>query len=122
MMTKIYFIILSLLALPMMVMAAYNDANLSANTIITIGGINLTVSGNGGSMESISVDGSTITVIMPAGSYLQLTSSDRRVMTVSNADAVEVSSTCSSSESVYTFSAPAGITTDTFTITPTSNT
>ncbi|MEK7164444.1 MAG: hypothetical protein AAB779_00695, partial [Patescibacteria group bacterium] len=101
MMTKIYFIILSLLALPMMVMAANNDANLSSGTIISVGGINLTVSGNGGSMETISVDGSTITVTMPASSYLQLTSSGRLVLTVANADAVEVSSTCSSSESVY---------------------
>ena len=102
--------------------AAYNDAHLSGGITLTVGGINLVVQGDGADMESITVSSGTFSVTMPEGSYLRVTSADRRVLTPSNIGSIQVASTCTSSQNQYTYQSPSGAPTSVMTVAVDSST
>ena len=92
---------------PSLLFAAYNDANLSADSsLITVGGITLTLSGAGGILESIEVGASSFTASLAAGSSLRVVSSDRYNMAFSASNGIEANLTCESSRSVLDVSLP----------------
>lgn len=93
-------------ALPVVSYAEYNDVHLTTDTVITVGGINLSVSGNGADFDSITVNGSNFSLTMSGGSFLRVVSTDRRVLTVGNQGPLVVSYTCSATQSEYTFQVP----------------
>src|SRR3989344_7601134 len=79
--------------------AAYNDVSLTTDAVITIGSINLTVSGSTASVESIVVGSSSFTVILQASSQITVRSSDMYTLTAtghSSQSTTECTSTYSS--------------------------
>lgn len=109
----------SLLMLPLVSSAAITDVSLSGNTI-TVGGINLTVSGTA-HLDSIDVNGSSLSVIMSKGAQLIVTSADKRTFTVSPTQ-YESSFVCNTSQSELTVANNIWDTAVTITITPTTST
>lgn len=99
--------------------AAITDVSLSGNTI-TVGGINLTVSGTA-HLDSITVSGSNLSVIMSKGAQLIVTSADKRTFTVSPSQ-YESSFVCNTSQSELTVSNNIWDTAVTITITPDTTT
>ena len=112
-------IILSLLILPLVSSAAITDVSLSGNTI-TVGGINLTVSGSA-SLDSITVNGSNMSVIMSKGARLVVTSADKRTFTVSPQQ-YATDFVCNTSQSELTVANNIWDTAITITITPDAGT
>ena len=108
---------------PLAVYAAYSDVILGAsNTIINVGGIDLTLSGTGATVDSITVDSGSFSVTLSANAGIQVTSSDRRRFSVSSGGGSESQSfTCSSSNSVLAISNPSSGVQVTMTVTPLSD-
>lgn len=105
------------LILPTAVFAAYNDVSLSSPGLITVGGVNLKIGPDAGTIERITVNTSSLEVVMLANSALDITSSDRRTLTFSGLGTTETSSSCDSSQSRYSLGNPAGGSSATITIT-----
>lgn len=112
-------LIISLLILPTISLAAITDVSLVGNTI-TVGGINLTVSGTA-HLDSITVGSSNFTVDMSRNASLVVTSSDKRTFTVSP-DQYTERFVCDTNQSQLTVSNKIWDTTVTITITPTTST
>lgn len=104
---------------PAFVFAASTDVTVSESSVITVGGINLTVSGVG-RFDSITVDSGSLSLTMSGGSLLVLTSSDKRTFTVSPA-ANRESFRCDATESILTLSNNV-VSTVIVTVTPSSST
>ena len=112
-------LIISLLILPAVSFAAITDVSLSGNTI-TVGGINLTVSGTA-KLDSIAVSGSNLSVIMSKGASLTVISTDKRTFTVSP-EQYASNFVCNTSQSELTVANDIWDTAVTITITPTTST
>lgn len=126
---KKYFILVSasslLLLIPVFVFAAYNDVQMSSdgNAIINTASINLSVSGSQANLDSITVETGNFQVVMSGNSYIQVTSSDRRRLTVSgDLGSVTQSFTCTASESVLSLNNPSTGAQVTLTVTPETST
>jgi len=93
--------------------AAYNDVTLvGGDTLLTVGGVSFTAAAPDAVLQSISVSGDTITVTMPANSYLKLTSSARHTLTTTSRSSVTKDSTCTDSLATDVFSTPASVSGD----------
>ena len=91
---------LGMVALPGLAFADFNDVSLATtNTIISVGGFNLTVSGSNASIESIVVNANDFTVNLQAGSALTVSSSDLKDFGVSVTGSASKSTTCGGSAS-----------------------
>jgi len=123
-MYKYLYIVLGVIAFSTTVVnAAYNDVNLTTDTIITVGGYNLTVSGSTAVIESITVNSADFTVTLPQGSSLAVQSADSKVLTVTGIASTYYSQECGSSANSLTMAVPGGSNpTETARITPSSET
>ncbi len=113
-------ILSSFLLAPVAVMAASSDVSASESSVITVGGINLTISDTA-SFDSITVNGSDFTMDLSKGASLTVTSSDRRKFTVSPST-YQQSFTCGSSNSTLQVGNNLWDSTVTVTVTPSSDT
>lgn len=114
-----------LLSVPIFTFGAYNDVQMSSdgNAIINTASINLSVSGSQANIDSITVDTGNFQVIMSGNSSIQVTSSDRRRLTVSgDTGSVSQTFTCTASESVLALSNPITGAQVTLTVTPETST
>lgn len=112
----------ALLIAPTASFAAFDDVTLTTDAVITVGGIDLTVSGSSAVVESITVVADSFNFTMPSGtSALQVSSADRRVLSTNSASQYITTNECNSSASVlkHAFS---GVESITITITPKSAT
>ncbi len=101
-------IILSLLVPLAITHAAYTDVVLTTDTILTVGGYTLTVSGSSASLESIAVGTSDFSVVVPAGSTVTIASASRQSFTVDGVPSTYVTKTCSDTASTLVVAAPSG--------------
>ena len=60
--------------MPGLALAAFDDVTLTTDVIITVGGINLTVSGSSAVIQSITVGSDTFSVVLPTGSSIKVAS------------------------------------------------
>jgi len=118
--TSAIIIALAVLVSPLLVSAAYNDVSLTTDTVITVGGINLNVSGSTAAIESIDVLGTYFTVVISNNSSIKVTSADRRVLTVNAPSKYIVTNTCDNSVATLKLASFSG--TITAIITPQSTT
>ncbi len=126
MMKNLLIILASVLLLPSIAFAAFDDVTLTTDVVITIDGINLDISGSSAEVKSITVNAANFTFVLLNGGSLQVTSSDRRRL-ITDADSgkyVELI-TCDSSDSILKHSstlARSGSAPVTITITVSSDT
>lgn len=120
-MKKIYLTILagSLLA-PIAALAALGDFTLGASAKITIGGITLDVVGV--TADMIVVDSSSFDVGMSPGASIEVSSTDRRRLDVTEPGSITAGLNCSTSASTYTITNPSNNIFATTTVTMTSDT
>ncbi len=100
-------IILSLLVLPAITRAAYDDVTLTTDTVITVGSINLSVSGSSATIESIVVESNHFTASLAGTSTIKVTSSNGYTLNTTAATSY-ISRTCSGGVSTLTLSIPVG--------------
>src|SRR3989344_1132938 len=114
---------LSLISVPAVSFAAYNDVTLgSTDTILSVGGVSLTVAAPSAVLESIEVGSGSFTVTMPGNSFIRVTSTDRRTLSSPNSNSVTVTSSCTDALSTYTYDSPSHLSSQTFEITVDSGT
>jgi len=101
---------LSLLFAPFLLFAAFDDVTLTTDAIINIDSTDLTVSGSSASIESMTVNANTFTIILQTSSTLTVASSDRKYIFSDAPGAVTASRTCTSSESTLALSGASGVT------------
>jgi len=65
-------ILVALLA-PSLVFAAYNDVSLTTDTVLSVNGVTLNVSGSTAAVESITVNATDFSVTLPVGSTFEVT-------------------------------------------------
>jgi hypothetical protein len=114
----IYFILVFSLLLPFIGFAAYNDVTLTTDTVISVNGISLNVSGSSSVIESMTVNANDFTVTLQSNSTFQVTSSARKKFFVDAPGTVTISRPCTSSESSLTLSGASNVT---VTISPSSS-
>lgn len=109
-MKKIYtaIVFLSMVTIPATSSAAYNDVTLTTDTIITVGGVNLNVSGSSVVVESIIVSTNSFDVTLLTSSSFAVSSADKKGFTISTSGAAVTSTVvCDTSSSTLTL-APSG--------------
>ena len=122
-MQRIFIALLSLLLLtPAPGFAAFNDVTLTTDTDISVGGITLDVTGSSATIESITVNADNFSFVLQPGSYIQVTSADRREMSTDAATEFIETNICNGSQSVLKHSASIAGGGGTITITPTATT
>ena len=103
--------------------AAYNDVTMTTDTVLTVGGYTLTVSGSSALVQSIEVGSSDFSVVVATGSSMTVSSTDRKSFTVEGVTSAYVTKTCTDSVSTVAITVPSGSeATPTALITPTSTT
>jgi len=112
-------ILLSLLLLPVIGFAAYNDVVMSSGGVISVGGYSLAISGTA-NFDSITVNSDNFTIDLSKNATLTVTSSDRRSYTTSPTAYVQ-SFTCGSDSSTMTLGNNVWDQTITVTVTPSSS-
>src|SRR3989338_55919 len=108
------------LLLPALALAAYNDVTVASDTIVTANGVSVTVSGTTAVIESIVVGASSFTVTLLPGSYIEVQSTDRKVIATDAPAGFIVTDTCSATASTLKLSST--ISTGSMTITPSAST
>jgi len=111
--------ILIALLLPSVAFGAYNDVTLTTDTVISVNGVTMNVSGSSATMETLTVGSTNFSVNVLSGSTLTVTAASQKVMSISTEPVVTVTTTCDSSTSSFTFTASV---TATITVTPSSST
>lgn len=112
-----------LLCAPVVSFAAFNDVSLQAsNTLLSVGGVTLTVAAPDATIQSIVVGSDNFTLTMPGSSYFKITSSDRRNISTTDYAPVTLESSCTDSLATYYFKSPASATDIVFTVTVQSTT
>ena len=102
---------LSFLLLPALALAAFNDVTLTTDVIITVGGINLTVSGTSAVVQSITVDTSSFSVVLPTGSSIKVSSAGGYALSTDAGGSTYTSAeTCSGGTSSVTLTSTASAT------------
>jgi len=81
---------------------------LTTDTVLTVGGYNLTVSGSSALLQSIEVGSSDFSITIATGSAMTVTSADRKVFTVDGVTSAYVTQSCSDSVSTLTITVPSG--------------
>src|SRR3989338_6024808 len=108
------------LLLPGLALAAYNDANLSTGVVLSVGGVTVTVSGSTAALESIAVGASSFTVSLLPNSFIEVQSTDRKVIATNAPANYIVIDTCTDTAS--TLKLYSAISTGSMTVTPSSST
>ena len=103
-----------LLLAPVLASAAADDVTLTTDTILSVNGVTLNVSGSSATIESIVVDSGTFSITILSGSVFEVTAPNRNELNPSTLSDATVN-TCSSSESRLRYEATA---TRTISITP----
>jgi hypothetical protein len=102
----------SLIALlaPAAAFAAYNDVTLTTDTVFTVDGMTINVSGSSASVESIVVDGSRLNIYLLENSTITVTAPNGNVLSdaLESGVAYTKSVTCNGSTSSVTLTAGAG--------------
>ena len=106
-------ILVALLA-PALALAASDSVTLTTDTVLSVGGITLNVSGSSATMESITVNATNFSVTLLSGSSLQVTAPGLERMTSDTATG-RTNDVCSGSQSLVKFEPTATVT---VTITP----
>lgn len=106
---------------PLVGFAAFDDATLTTDVVITAGGVDLSVSGSSAVIESITVDSDRFFFTLLSGSSIQITSSDKKVLSTNAQSQFIVTNECNSSSSVLKLSSTANGS-FIFTVTPQSST
>lgn len=106
-------ILVALLA-PSLVFAAYDDVTLTTDTVLSVNGITLNVSGTSATIESITVNASDFSVTLQSGSTFQVTAPGLERLSASTLTGI-ASDICSASQSLLRYTPNAGVT---VTITP----
>ncbi len=101
-------IILSILVPLAVTRAAYNDVTLTTDTVLTVAGYSLLVSGSSASLESIEVNAANFSVVVPAQSTITVTSADRKIFTVEGVASAYVTQTCTDALSKVIITPPGG--------------
>lgn len=96
------------MVLPAIALAAYNDVTLTTSTVLSVGGINLNISGSSATVQSIVVSGGNITATLLPGSSLAITSATKNQITQSGGTSYITSQQCDGNGSNMTFSYPSG--------------
>src|SRR3989344_4052503 len=89
--------ILIALLLPSVAFGAYNDVTLTTDTVISVNGVTMNVSGSSATMETLTVNATNFSVNVLSGSTLTVNAASQKVMSVSTEPVVTVtpsSSTC----------------------------
>ena len=74
---KITILIIGLLFVPVVAFSAFDDVSMTTDTVIMVGDVTVNVSGSTATIQSISVDSSTITVVLLSGSWIKLQAPNR---------------------------------------------
>lgn len=114
--------ILTLIALlgPASAFAAYDDVSLTTDTVFTVDGMTINVSGSSATIESITVDGSRLSVTLLESSTMTVTAPNGNVMSDAKESGVGYTRTvtCTSSTSKLTITGGSGSTVVTITPSP----
>ena len=105
---------------PLVAFGAYNDANLTTDTIISVGGVSLNVSGTTAAMQSITIDASSFSFVLESGSSIQVTSTERKELTTDAPAKYVETNSCDGTSSILKHSSSAA--SITITVTPQSYT
>ena len=103
-------IILSVLVPLAITNAAYNDVTLTTDTVLTVDGKTLTVSGSSALIESIVVNSTDFVATMLTSSTMIVTSADKYVMAVSGIGGNDYSQECTSASNTLTITIQSGST------------
>src|SRR3990167_8912936 len=106
--------IAAFLLAPVFAFAAYNDVALTTDTVFSVNGITVNVSGTSAAVESIVVNSTDFTVTLASGSSIEMTAPNRNVFIV-NTTTDRVTSVCTSSQSKIGYLATGALT---LTVTP----
>lgn len=90
------------MVLPGIASAAFNDVSLTTDAVISIGGHTLTVSGNAGTIETLTVNDSNFTVGLQSGSTFTVTSAEGLQFLVDQTNGFARTTTCSGGTSSMT--------------------
>lgn len=100
---------------PSLAFAAYNDVSLTTDTVLSVGGITVNVSGSTASIESIVVGASSFDVVLQSGSSLAITAPNLNMLDYSSNNAIAATITCTASASSVSFSGTGAVS---ITVTP----
>lgn len=87
------------LFVPTLVFAAYNDVSLTTDTVLSVGGVTLNVTGSTAAVESITVNASDFSVTLQAGSSFKVTAPDLNRLSASTLSGVS-QDICSATQSI----------------------
>jgi len=102
-------------AAPLLALAAFNDVTLTTSAVLSIGGIEVDVTGSSATIQSIVVGAGSFDVTMQSGSTMTVTAPNRNLMGVSSAANVSSTVTCTDDASSIALTASGS---GTVTITP----
>ena len=111
-------VLVALLSLPSLSLADSNTVVLGTNALISLADADLALINNGASVESIDVGASTVTAVLPAGSFINVSTGSRKILSISGG--ANVVNTCTGSDNAYEVSNTSGSSISvTFTVTST---
>lgn len=99
---------------PALALAAYNDVSLTTDTVLSVGGITLNVTGSTAAVESITVNASDFSVTLQAGSSFKVTAPDLNRLSASTLSGVS-QDVCSATQSILGYAPDASSVTVTIT-------
>ena len=108
------------LLLPTLAFAAYNDASLTTDVVLSVNSITLNVSGTQATIQSIAVDNTSFDIVIQSGSSFQVTAPNLNQLSANTGQGQNVN-TCNSSSSVLGYNLIGTTDTVTVTITPSSD-
>src|SRR3989344_8592130 len=97
--------ILIALLLPSVAFGAYNDVTLTTDTVISVNGVTMNVSGSSASLATLVVESTNFVVTMESGSSLAVTAAGQKRMSASTEPVIHTEAICNSSTSSLTFTA-----------------
>ena len=104
------------LLVPVFALGAYNDVTLTTDTVLSVNGITLNVSGTSATIESITVNATDFSVTLQSGSTFQVTAPGLERFSASTPTGI-ASDICNNSQSLLKYTPGAAVT---VTITPSS--
>jgi len=110
------------LVLPYMTRAAYNDVTLTTSVTITVGSVDLTISGSSALLEQLDVTTTTVAFQMEGDSTVKIESAGRFLLGNDAPSNFINEALCTSSESTLKLVGPSGAAQTTVTVTPSQTT
>ena len=109
--------ILVALLVPSFAFAAFDDVTLTTDTVLSVGGITLNVSGSNATIESITVNATSFSVTLLSGSFFQVTAPGLERLTTDTLTGVS-SNLCSTLHSTLAYQPSSAITATITPVTP----